>query len=83
MELADKLAERHADLQTRIDAARQRLAENSKMEWAEIGNLLEGLSLELDEMDGDDPDTRHRAYDRVEGEVSKIHARLDTARPTD
>ena len=83
MDSTDTLAAREADLQARIDAARQRLAENSKMEWAEIGDMLEGFSLELEEAHKSDAASRHGIYDRIEGELKTIHSRLDTARPTD
>lgn len=50
--------DRYAALQARIDAAHQRLAENNKMEWAEVGNILEGISDELTEIDEQDPPRR-------------------------
>ncbi len=68
------MEDRHADLQARIDAARRHLAEENKNDWAEIGNLLEGLSEELN---------RHPvgkaepgAYERMEHALASIQARL-------
>ncbi len=68
--------DRHADLQARIDAARRRLAEDNRNEWAEIGNLLEGLSEEMNGVGDRDDVARRGVYDRVERELASIHARL-------
>lgn len=75
--------DRYAALQSRIDAARQRLAENNKMEWAEVGNILEGISDELNEIDEHDHPKREETYSRLHSRLDDIHAKLDTARPTD
>lgn len=75
--------DRYAALQARIDAAHQRLAENNKMEWAEVGNILEGISDELTEIDEQDPPRREETYSRLHARLDEIHTRLDTARPTD
>lgn len=75
--------DRYAALQARIDAARQRLAEQNKMEWAEIGNILEGISEELDEIDEHDDAGRAETMTRLDARLDEIHAKLDTARPTD
>ncbi|MER2507505.1 hypothetical protein [Amaricoccus sp.] len=71
------IVDRHADLQARIDAARQRLAEDNKNEWAEIGNMLEGLSEELNGVDEPEGKAKHGIYDRIEQGIAAIHARLD------
>lgn len=74
---------RHAALRERIEAARQRLAENRKPDWAEIDNMLEEFSRDLEALEGPDPARRAAIYDRISGHLDDIHARLDTARPTD
>lgn len=78
MVLAKDLDGRQADLTARIEAAKRRLAEENRMEWAEIGNLLEGMSVELQELNESDHDKRAGTYDRLTGELSAIHARLET-----
>lgn len=75
--------DRYAALQARINAARQRLAEQNKMEWAEIGNILEGISEELDEIDEHDHDKRAATIEALDARLDAVHAKLDTARPTD
>lgn len=75
--------DRYAALQARIDAAHQRLAENNKMEWAEVGNILEGISEELNEIDEHDEPRREEIYARLGARLDAVHCKLDTARPTD
>lgn len=83
MPLTAESADRYAALQARIDAARQRLAEGQKMEWAEIGTILEGISEELEGIDDHPEAEKPAAYDRLEGKLDAIHGQLDSARPTD
>lgn len=74
----DMMEERHADLQARIDAARRHLAEESKNDWAEIGNLLEGLSEELNGHPKGKAEPG--VYERIEHTLASIQARLRGAK---
>jgi hypothetical protein len=76
-------AARRDRLGARIAAARARLAERAGLEWAEVGDLLDMLSHEIDEATGLEPDDHaaaHGRYDRVETELDAVDARLDAAR---
>ena len=77
MDNDDNVARRHADLQERINSARDKLAQNQHEDWTELSELLEGLngSLHTDETD---PDKRDAHYDRLHGELEKVHGRLNT-----
>lgn len=75
---ANDLGATHADLMARIDAARRRLVEENRMEWAEIGHILESMSRELEEL-SDDHHQRAKTYARLDGELSAIHDQLDSA----
>lgn len=77
MQDAKDLTERHEDLQTRVDEARRRLADESRMDSAEIGTILEDLSRELDDMNDSDTATRHSLYDRMDGKLAEIHGQMD------
>jgi hypothetical protein len=75
--------DRYAALQARIDAARQRLADSNKMEWAEVGHILEGISDELNEVGEHDHPKHDETYARLHTRLDEVHAKLDDPRPTE
>lgn len=74
--MADDLGAKHEDLMARITAAKRRLAEENRMEWAEIGNILEGLSRDIEQAEGHEPALRASTYSRIEDELAALHERL-------
>ncbi|MFQ8432461.1 hypothetical protein [Amaricoccus sp. W119] len=75
----DKSSDRTASLQARIDAARQRLADSEKMEWAEIGSILHDLSEDIEEARGHPPEKRDEVHDRAHRKLDEIEEKLGGA----
>ena len=78
MAVAENPSDRYAILQARIDAAKKRLADDQKMEWAEVGSILEGLSEEITEAEDHPPEKRDAVYDSAQARLDEIHAKLDS-----
>lgn len=77
-------AQRHEDLSAAINAAKARVAERRSLEWAEVGELLEGLSREITEIathHHHDHDAAHSRYDRVEQRLGEVEKRLAAKGP--
>ena len=75
-------AARHDRLSARIAAARARLAERDNMEWAEIGDLVDMLSHQINEVTDLEPNDHaaaHGRYDRIERQIDEAVAKLDAA----
>jgi hypothetical protein len=62
---------RRARLTAEIEAARARLAERRNLEWAEVGEVLDGLSHQLN-----DHAAAHAAYDDVERRLGDVNRRI-------
>ncbi len=76
MAVAENPSDRYAEFQTRIDAARKRLADDQKMEWAEVGSILEGISEEISEAESHPEEKRDEIYDRARARLDEIDAKL-------
>ncbi len=73
-------AVRHERLSGGIEAARARLAERESMDWAEVGNLLDALSHELNDitnLEKNDHAAAHGHYDRIEAQLGEVNTKLD------
>lgn len=75
---ADTPTDRYAALQARIDAAKKHLADEKNMEFASIGTLLEGISDEIAEAEGQPVEKRDQVYDRASTKLDEIHTKLGT-----
>jgi len=81
METPATLEQRRADLQARIDLARKHLKDRQDRDWAEIGNMLEALSRQLEHLDNHDAGARARSYEKLEADVADLHNRIGQAEP--
>ncbi len=75
-------AARRGRLGARIAAARARLAERDDLEWAEVGDVLDMLSHQIDEATGLEPSDHaaaHGHYDRIETQLDAVDAQIDDA----
>jgi hypothetical protein len=73
-------AARRDRLSARIAAARARLAERQSLEWAEVGDLLDMLSHEINDatdLEPNDHAAAHGQYDRIEAQLDDAVAKLD------
>jgi hypothetical protein len=66
------LDQRLAGLQGRIAAARTQLAARSRFEDDEVGDVLETINRDFEQVSHDDAATAHQAYDRIEARLAAI-----------
>lgn len=72
-------SDRAASLQARINAARARLADSEKMEWAEIGSILQDLSEDIEQAEGHSPEKRDEVHDRAHKSLDEIEGKMGGA----
>jgi hypothetical protein len=76
--MAESLDERRERLGAAIGAARTRAAARRDLDWAEIGDLLDALSQDLNEvthLERSDP-AAHARCDAIEARLDALQARL-------
>ena len=77
--MAEQPADRQARLGTEIEAARAKLSARRDLEWAEAGDVMDGLSHDLNEathLYRDDHEAIHAHYDRIEQRLQEAKARM-------
>jgi hypothetical protein len=70
---------RRARLTAEIEAVRARLAERRNLEWAEVGEVLDALSHQLNDvthLEKNDHAAAHAAYDDVERRLDDVNRRI-------
>jgi hypothetical protein len=70
---------RRARLTAEIEAARARLAERRNLEWAEVGEVLDALSHQLNDvthLEKNDHAAAHATYDDVERRLGDVKRRI-------
>jgi hypothetical protein len=70
------LEQRLAGLQGRIDAARAQLAARSGFEDDEVGDLLETINRDFEQVSHDDAAAAQRAYDQIEARLAQLQPLL-------
>lgn len=77
--MADKtLDQRMNDLGARIAAARKQLEAQKDFEDDEVGDVLETINKDFEEVVHDDDSAAHSAYDRIEKRLADIQPYLST-----
>ena len=77
--MAETLDARKVRLGAAIEAARARAADRRGLEWAEIGDLLDTLSHELNDvthLEKNDHAAAHARYDAIEARLGEVQGRL-------
>lgn len=74
--MAESVDVRTQALGGRIAAARQRLAQREDFEDDEIGDILETINKDFEEVARDDEGAAHAAYDRIEARLAEIQPML-------
>ncbi len=70
------LDQRLAGLQGKIDAARAQLAAREDFEDDEVGDVLELINQEFEEVSHDNAEAAHAAYDRIEARLIDLQPLL-------
>ena len=76
--MTESLDDRRQRLGAEIEAARARAAARRDLDWAEIGDLLDGLSHELNavtHLEKNDP-AAHTRYDAIEARLGEVQDRI-------
>jgi hypothetical protein len=77
--MAEHPADRIARLSAEIEAARARAADERTFEWAEVGDVIDALSHELNDIThlyANDHATAHARLDDLEARIAEVNARL-------
>jgi ribosome assembly protein YihI (activator of Der GTPase) len=77
--MAEHPTERRDRLTAALEAARARAAARRNLEWADVGDVLDALSHDLNEvthLEKTDHAAAHAHYDRIEQRLSEVDARL-------
>jgi hypothetical protein len=70
------LDQRLAALQRAIDGARAQLAQRADFEDDEVGDVLEAINRDFDEVSHDNAAAAHDAYDRLEARLADLQPLL-------
>jgi hypothetical protein len=74
--MAEPIDERMQALGSRIAAAREQLAQREDFESDEVGDILETINADFEEVVHDDQEAAHAAYDRIEERLVKLQPLL-------
>ncbi|MFT3973541.1 MAG: hypothetical protein QM699_08860 [Amaricoccus sp.] len=74
------LDERMKALGTAIESARARLENRDDFENDDIGDLLETINDDFEEVTHDEPSRAHSSYDALEARLDAVRGRLDAGR---
>jgi hypothetical protein len=77
--MTERPADRIARLGAEIEAARARAAEERDFEWAEVGDVIDAMSHELNDITrlyANDHEAAHGRLNDLEGRLAEVNARL-------